>query len=92
MRLSQSWSKRSLSFKKLRLKVVTLKSDSHCLMHIKQSKENNISFEDKGDYMFWLIEILFGKDSGTDEKVRYDSFDREFDRLTNWYFDNHVLR
>lgn len=43
--------------------------------------------------MFWIFNVLKGKDSRSEEKERHLSyFDLEWRYLENWYLDNHILR
>ena len=42
--------------------------------------------------MFWIYEVLSGKESRVDEDFHSSQFDLEWSRLEQWYFDQHVLR
>lgn len=43
--------------------------------------------------MFWIYEILKGKESkAREEKQSLSYFDLEWSKLENWYFDINILR
>lgn len=42
--------------------------------------------------MFWIYEVLSGKESRPENDYNSRSFDLEWNHLENWYFDNHILR